>query len=448
VPETARTADTGDRVRDLQRALYRASKADRQRRFHSLYDKIWRRDVLERAWVQVRSNHGAPGVDRITLAEIEQFGVSQMLEDLAANLRTQRWRPLPARRVWIPKPGREEQRPLSIPTVRDRIVQAAAKIVLEPLFEAEMAACSFGFRPQRRAQDALQVLNDESWRGRRWVVETDIASCFEAIPHDRLMACIEARVSDQSLLKLLRSMLRAGVMEDGAVRHPTTGTPQGGVISPLMCNVYLNQLDQIWNLHHRDGVLVRYADDLVVMCSSRRSAEYALQTLRRLLGELGLQLREDKTRIVHLALAEKGFDFLGFHMKWVAGRRQYSHLQFMARWPSRQAMQRARDRIRELTDRSRLLLAVDRIVEDVNRFLRGWTGYFRYGNSARTFDKIREYAKLRIALFVSKRSGRSRSFGWAHLYCSPDALGLIDLNGIVVASRPNRPWRQKPNVVR
>lgn len=444
----ARTAGTGDRVRDLQRALYRAAKADRKRRFHALYDKIGRRDVLERAWVQVRTNRGAAGIDWITLAEIEQYGVSRLLDELASDLKAHRWRPLPARRVWIPKPGGAEQRPLSIPTIRDRIVQAATKIVLEPVFEADMAPCSFGFRPKRSAHDALQVLNDESWRGRRWVVETDIASCFEAIPHDRLMRQVEERVSDRHVLKLLRAMLRAGFMEDGVVRHSVTGTPQGGVISPLMCNVYLNQLDQKWSGTRRDGALVRYADDLVVMCSSRSSAEYALRTLRRLVGELGLELREDKTRIVHLAVGETGLDFLGFHLKWIAGRRQYAHLEFLARWPSRKATQRARDRIRALTARSRLPVEVDRIVEDVNRFLRGWTGYFRYGNSARTFDKIRTFAKLRLALFVAKRSDRSRSFGWARLYSSPNELGLISLNGIVIASRPNRPWRIRPNVAR
>ncbi|MFQ5705785.1 MAG: group II intron reverse transcriptase/maturase [Acidobacteriota bacterium] len=421
---------------------------DRKRRFHALYDKIERRDVLERAWFQVRSNRGAPGIDRIAFADVEQEGVDRWLDELASDLKAHRWRPLPARRVWIPKPGGVEQRPLSIPTIRDRVVQAAAKIVLEPVFEADMAPNSFGFRPKRTAHDALQVLTDESWRGRRWVVETDIASCFEAIPHDRLMRLIEDRVSDRNVLKLLRVMLRAGVMEHGTVRHSVAGTPQGGVISPLMCNVYLNPLDQIWAQHHQDGVLVRYADDLVVMCSSRRSAEYALRTLRRLLGDLGLELREDKTRIVHLGVGEKGFDFLGFHLKWIAGRRQYSHLEYLARWPSRKATRRARDRIRDLTGRSRLPVKVDCIVADVNRFLRGWTGYFRYGNSAVAFDKIHAYAKMRLALFVSKRHDRSRSFGWSMLYGSPNLLGLLSLNGIVVAPRPNRSWREKPHVAR
>jgi len=222
-----------DPVRALQHALYRAAKADPGRRFHTLRDKIFRRDVLWRAWAAVRRNNGAPGIDGTTLAQVEQDGVGRLLDELADELREGRYRPLPTRRVWIPKPGRSnEQRPLSIPAVRDRIVQAATKIVLESVFEADFLDCSFGFRPGRSPHDALQVLIDESWRGRRWVVETDIANCFSAIPHSELMHAVEERVSDQGVLKLLRAMLRAGVMDDGQVRREVSGTPQGGPNTP------------------------------------------------------------------------------------------------------------------------------------------------------------------------------------------------------------------------
>jgi RNA-directed DNA polymerase len=251
-----------DRVRELQRTLYRAAKADPGRRFHALYDKVSRRDVLGRAWELVRANKGAAGIDRQTIADVEQYGVSRLLEELAADLRDGRWRPLPARRVFIPKPGREELRPLSIPTVRDRVVGAAVKLVIEPVFEADFLACSFGFRPKRSQHDALQVLIDQSWKGRRWALETDIANCFEAIPHSGLMSAIEERVSDRHLLKLLRAMLRAGVMQDGAVHRDVTGTPQGGVLSPVLANVYLHRLDRQW-AKRGTGVLVRYADDRV-----------------------------------------------------------------------------------------------------------------------------------------------------------------------------------------
>ena len=220
--------------------------------------------------------------------------------------------------MFIPKPGTNEQRPLSIPAVRDRIVQAAAKIVLEPVFEADFLPCSFGFRPERSAHDALQVLIDESWQGRRWVVETDIASCFSAIPHEKLMEAVEERICDQPVLKLLRAMLRAGVMEDGQVRRPVTGTSQGGVISPVMCNVYLHRLDRAWD--EADGALVRYADDLVVMCRSRSQAERALERLTALLADLGLEPKAAKTRIVHLEEGGEGVDFLGFHHRLVRSR--------------------------------------------------------------------------------------------------------------------------------
>ena len=258
----ARTAEQ-DKVRELQRTLYRAAKADPGRRFHALHDKIYRRDVLERAWELVRANRGAAGIDRQTIADVEEYGVARLLDELAADLKDGRWRPLPARRVFIPKPGRpQERRPLSIPAVRDRVVQAAAKMVIEPIFEADMLECSFGFRPRRSAHDALQVLIDEAWRGRRWVAESDIANCFEAIPHSGLMAAVEERISDRHVLKLLRAMLRAGVMKDGAVTRSDAGTPQGGVLSPCLANVYLHRLDRQW-ADRGTGVLVRYADDLL-----------------------------------------------------------------------------------------------------------------------------------------------------------------------------------------
>jgi RNA-directed DNA polymerase len=437
-----------DPVRALQHALYRAAKADPGRRFHALYDKVCRRDVLWRAWAVVRRNNGAPGIDKTTLAEVEQYGVARLLDELAGELREKRYRPLPARRVFIPKPGAPagERRPLSIPSVRDRIVQAACKIVLEPVFEADFLPVSFGFRPKRSPHDALQVLVDESWRGRRWVVETDIASCFSAIPHEKLMQAVEERVCDQAVLKLLRAVLRAGVMEDGQVRRPVTGTPQGGPLSPLMCNVYLHRLDRAWDEH--DGALVRFADDLVVMCWSASQAGRALARLTVLLASLGLEPKAAKTRIVRLEAGGGGFDFLGFHHRLVRSRGLTGKkpVTFLARWPADKAMQHARDRIRFLTRRSRLLLPQGWVVEHLNQFLGGWAAYFRFGNSTARFEKIRSYARMRLALFIAKRCRRSRGFGWSVVtYQSPNQLGLITLSGIVVDPRPFRDWRARPN---
>jgi RNA-directed DNA polymerase len=432
-----------DSVRALQHALYRSAKADPGRRFHALRDKVYRRDVLWRAWVAVRRNNGAPGVDGTTLAEVEEYGVDRFLDELAEDLRADRWRPLPARRVLIPKPGTSEQRPLSIPSVRDRVVAAAVKIVLEPIFEAGFLSCSFGFRPKRSTHDALQVLIDESWQGKRWVVETDIANCFSAIPHEKLMQAIEERVSDQGVLKLLRVMLRAGVMQDGSVHREVSGTPQGGPLSPLLCNVYLHRLDRVWNTSEH-GVLVRYCDDLVVMCRSREQAQAALERLTVLLGDLGLEPKASKTRIVHLVEGGQGVDFLGFHNRLVRGRTPRSaHLVFLGRWPSHKAVQHARDRIRSITARSRLLVPVERIVEELNLFLRGWAGYFRFGNSALMLGQIRNYALTRLALWLSKRGKRRRARGWGmtQVLRSENHLGLISLDGIVVPPRPFRAWK-------
>jgi RNA-directed DNA polymerase len=412
-----------------------------------LRGKVFRRDVLGRAWISVQRNRGAPGIDQITLGQVEQYGVTRLLGELAAELGEGRYRPLPTRRVFIPKPGTSEQRPLSIPAVRDRIVQAACKIVLEPIFEADFLPCSFGFRPKRAQHDALQVLIDEAWRGRRWVVETDIANCFSAIPHEKLMQAVEERVCDQAVLKLLRAMLRAGVMSDGVVRREVTGTPQGGVISPLLCNVYLHRIDRAWDVREH-GVLVRFADDAVVMCRSRQQAEAALARLTALLAELGLEPKAAKTRIVHLTEGGQGFDFLGFHHRWVRaeGRTGGKGVAFLARWPTDRAMQHARDRIRELTERRRMLLRVEYIVEDINRFLRGWAAYFRYGNSALRFEKVRSYALMRIAGFLAKKHRRTRAFGrWVIAFASDNQLGLIRLDGTVVAPRPFRAWRVVPN---
>jgi group II intron reverse transcriptase/maturase len=447
---SASPADSGsaplDKVRALQHTLYRAAKADPGRRFHALWDKVLRRDVLGRAWAMVRRNDGAAGIDRVTLADIEEYGRARFLDEIAAELSEGRYRSLPARQVLIPKPGQPGQvRPLAIAAVRDRVVQAALKIVLEPVFEADFAECSYGFRPKRSAHDALQVVIDEAWRGRLWVVETDIANCFEAIPKDRLMREVEKRVADQSVLKLLRLILGAGVMVDGSVRRSDTGTPQGGVISPLMCNVYLHRIDTAWDVRGH-GVMVRYADDVLVMCKSREQAEAALAQLRELLAGLGLEPKEAKTRIVKLEVGGSGFDFLGFHHRLVRSRGYQGKrgTVFLARWPSDKAMQHARDRIGQITDRRRLLFAIGVVVEDLNRFLTGWAAYFRYGHSAARFGKIRFHALDRLAVFVGGHYKKGRRYGWQMvLHRSPNQYGLVAMSGSTVAPRANQPWRRE-----
>jgi RNA-directed DNA polymerase len=408
MPSGANNAEQ-DKVRELQVKLYLAAKRSPGRRFHALWDRIHRRDVLERAWTQVRSNRGSAGVDRITITKIEESGVDAFLDELQMELREGRYRPVPVRRVHIPKPGRSETRPLGIPAVKDRVVQTAAKIVIEPIFEADFRGCSFGFRPKRSAHDAMEVIRREVTRGRRWVIDADIRGFFDVLDREILMQLVCERISDRRVLKLLRAWLRAGVLDGATLTHPETGTPQGGVISPLLANVYLNALDRAWeDRHGRLGALVRYADDLVILCRTRAQAEAALAQLRALLAELGLELAEDKTRLVCVNEDGEGFDFLGYHHRMVDSFSKPG-VRFVARWPSARATQAAKQRIRELTDRRLLLLPPEEVVASLNRFLIGWGGYFRYGNSTRQFDKIDRYALARVARLLGARHHKRRT---------------------------------------
>ena len=351
---------------------------------------------------------------------------------------------LPARRVFIPKPGGEELRPLSIPAVRDRIVQAAARIVVEPIFEADMLECSFGFRPRRSAHDALQVLVDEAWGGRRWVAESDIANCFEAIPHSGLMSAIEERIVDRQVLKLLRAMLRAGVMEDRAIRRSGAGTPQGGVISPCLCNVYLHRLDRQW-AERGHGVLVRYADDMrrdVPNPSRRPSAP--LRRCGRSCRSWGSRSRTPRRGSCSCAKAGRGWTFSASITAGCAAIRPPHGISASspAGPHARPCSAPATGSVSSRTGAG-CWCRVDEVVQDVNRFLRGWAGYFRYGNSARQFDKITHHALgPPRAVHGQASQAQQRATGWwIVIYQSPDRLGLISLDGTIVAPRPNRPWR-------
>src|ERR1039458_5185570 len=284
-----------DRVRALQRVLYRCAKQDQDRRFHALYDKVSRRDVLWRAWGEVRANRGASGVDGVTIDDVVRAGVGEFLDELAAKLRAGAYRSRPLRRVYIPKPGRPGQlRPLGIPCVADRVVMAAAKIVLEPIFEADFLPISYGFRPGRSAQHALETIRQTvTWRGKQSALDADIRSCFDEIDHFALVAQIERRVCDRRMLKLLRGWLRAGVFEGGIVSAIEAGTPQGSPISPLLANIALHVLDQAWQGGGwRLGELVKYADDLVVLCATREQAEQARELVAAILDGLGVRLHQ------------------------------------------------------------------------------------------------------------------------------------------------------------
>jgi RNA-directed DNA polymerase len=425
-----------DRVRELQVKLYLAAKRSPDRRFHALWDRIHRRDVLERAWQRVRENRGAPGIDGTSIAQIEQEGADALLAQLQAELRARRYRPRPVRRVEIPKPGRSGTRLLGVPTVKDRVVQAAAKIVLEPVFEADFHDCSFGFRPRRSAHDALDAVRAQVMRDRRrWVVDADIRGFFDSLDPEKLVELFARRVCDRRVLKLLRSWLRAGVLDGESLLHPETGTPQGGVASPLLANVYLNALDWAWQERaSKLGVLIRYADDAVILCRTRAQAEAALAELRALLADLGLELAEEKTRLVCLDEEGQGFDLLGFHHRMVESRRRPGRC-FLSRWPSARSVRAARTRISELTERRLLCLPVEDVVARLNRFLTGYGNYFRRGNSAAQFKKLDRYAAERVGRVLGGKYNARRPlvYGCWRLRQQP-GLGLRTLSGRVVGT--------------
>ena len=408
------------KIRTLQRKLYAKAKQEPGYRFYALYDKVYRADVLHHAYRLVRSNKGAPGIDGVSFADIEaEEGVGQFLEELAEEVKSKSYRPMPVRRVMIPKPD-GSLRPLGIPTIRDRVVQMAVKLIIEPIFESDFCDCSYGFRPKRSAHDAVDDVADALLKGHCQVIDADLSKYFDTIPHARLLAVVAERIADGGILHLIKQWLKAPVVEQGkdgkdriiSGKSNRRGTPQGGVISPLLSNLYLHLIDRIWERHGLErkyaARLVRYADDIVLLC--KKDTERPLALLNYLLGRLGLILNETKTKTVN-AWAES-FDFLGFEIRMRRSPRsgkRYPHVQ-----PGKRAVKRIKAKLTVLSGRNLTPIPLPAIVQRLNQALRGWSGYFDYRNSTKVFGDVRWHAEERLRTHLRKRHKvRIRYFGYS-----------------------------------
>jgi len=389
-----------DKSRELQRKLYLAAKRNRNRKFHALYDRIFRPDILSQAWEEVRRNGGSAGIDGVSIADVEREGMEQFLCQIVQDMKAGTYRPKPVLRVYIPKPdGR--QRPLGIPTVRDRVVQQACKIVIEPIFEANFCDSSYGFRPKRSAQQAVSEVKKTLITG-WWVVDADIQSYFDTIDHTILLSLLQRRISDRRVLKLIRQWLRVGVMEDGVQNATEIGSPQGGVISPLLANIYLHVLDMYWAERYSSiGKLIRYADDFVIICRTKQDAETALQMVKQIMGILKLTLHPTKTRIVDMG--RDGFDFLGVHFHKKKARKSGKLLPYI--WPAPKAMKAIRSKIHFITERMRLSNPISEVIKFLNRVIRKWRNYFRLGNSTLKFQQLDRYVRYRLEQWVRSKLG-------------------------------------------
>lgn len=408
------------KIRELQRKLYGKAKQEKTYRFYTLYDKVYRADILSHAYALVRAKGGAPGVDGETFEAIEgvEDGKATFLSGLAEELRKKQYRPDPVRRVWIPKAS-GGKRPLGIPTVRDRVVQTAVKVVIEPVFEADFEDNSYGYRPKRDAHQAIADITKNLNRGRTEVLDIDLAGYFDSIPHGRLMEQVRRRVADRGILTLIVEWLKAPVREEGEDGKSTwkggkrtrRGTPQGGVISPLLANIYLHELDKHWRVEELErrlqARLIRYADDMVVVCKG--TATQAMTEVRKVVERLGLRINEGKTRRVDAW--QEAFTFLGFELKMRQSPRTGKYFPMVR--PSARAMKRVRGAIKERTTRRHHNRPPEEVIAEVNRSVRGWVQYFHYGNCTQEFNKLRRYLAERIRNLLLRRRGRR---SWSYVY--------------------------------